>query len=917
MNNTLVNNPLRAGGQLLTWLLLRPSGWQRYITALDPKLPVHFCLAELSYQHWRTPKLQKLLLAGYVVMPLLLTTGLLLVLWVLDRLLPTTLLYVSLGYGVALVFGAAISTAAGIVLAVFAPAALALAWSGAPLLLVDLFWGVRYGALLGGISALVVHVNGNITAYATARSLVRQTGSFMAGLLVSITIFLAVIGLMVGLNRVRMGGLLPDPGIGLMAASVPGLIIGLAVTGRSPHWGRGIVAGLSGFLLLWLTYANPGAVYGDAVGGDLLLWIYTSALIAIYFGFFALTYLAVLRIFSPWAAAVGGALAGLASFYMLERVNQYFLFWPNFNLAALFVMLGFTLRWWRPLLFYPLELAWNALVLRLDEEESLGKRNALAWNAAFWDELQYLPLYRLDQHLVLFYERDTFQGQQMLDQISVSRQRWAAVAAQIEIAARRLAACTTVDEIAQMQQWLGGSELVGPASALFNSLRKRSEDVAAGLNQTGRFHRRLVLREVEDLLDSLLLELARSSEPYTARFMPIAQHWQTIIRQEVANLTRLTEEEQEIQDPYIVGVPLSRQQELFVGRREVSVRIEALLRHDLHPPLLLYGQRRMGKTSLLYNLRRLLPQRIVPLYVDLQGPVALASDHAGFLHALARAMVKSAAEQALSLPTLPLPALANNPFTIFDQWLDEIEAITAIQGRPTILLTLDEFEALDDAINTKRLGEQAILGTLRHIIQHRTNFKLLLAGSHTLGEFQRWSHFLINAQVLHLSYLQEQEARQLIEQPVKEFALLYDVAASQHVLHLTSGHPYLIQLLCSEIINLKNEQAPKQRRHAVLADVEAAVPAMLTRGSQFFADIELHQVDELGLVILRHLARNGSAHGVNVPELRQSLFDPSGLAATLQRLVRRELIEEDNGYYHFQVEAIRRWFAKSSIIDSF
>ena len=123
MNNTLANNPLRAGGQLLTWLLLRPSTWQRYITALDPKLPVHFCLAELSHQHWRTPKLQKLLLAGYVVVPLLLTGSLLLVLWLLDRLLPTTLLFVSLGYGVALVFGAAISTAAGIILAVFAPAA--------------------------------------------------------------------------------------------------------------------------------------------------------------------------------------------------------------------------------------------------------------------------------------------------------------------------------------------------------------------------------------------------------------------------------------------------------------------------------------------------------------------------------------------------------------------------------------------------------------------------------------------------------------------------------------------------------------------------------------------------------------------------------------------------------------------------
>ncbi len=461
----------------------------------------------------------------------------------------------------------------------------------------------------------------------------------------------------------------------------------------------------------------------------------------------------------------------------------------------------------------------------------------------------------------------------MINVINAGRQRWAAVAAQIEITAQRLESCASVEEIAQTAQWLGAGTLPGPASALLNSLRKRSEDIAAGLNQIGRFHQRLLLREVEETLDSLLLDLARSSDPYAARFTPIAQHWQKIIREHIDAQVRLTEEQQEIPDPYIVGIPLSRQQELFVGRQQVSTRIEALLRHDLHPPLLLYGQRRMGKTSLLYNLRRLLPYRIVPLYVDLQGPVALASDHAGFLHALARAMVKSASDQALSLPALPLTALANNPFTIFDQWLDEIETAISEQGRSTILLTLDEFEALDEAISNNRLGEQAILGTLRHIIQHRSSFKLLLAGSHTLDEFRRWSSYLINAQVLHLSYLQDDEARQLIESPIKEFALVYSAAASQRVLDLTRGHPYLVQLLCSEIVNLKNEQAPNQRRYTTNDDVDAAIPAMLERGSQFFADIELHQVSEDGVTLLHYLARVGKAQGMDHTSLRHALVD--------------------------------------------
>src|SRR2546423_13152603 len=51
------------------------------------------------------------------------------------------------------------------------------------------------------------------------------------------------------------------------------------------------------------------------------------------------------------------------------------------------------------------------------------------------------------------------------------------------------------------------------------------------------------------------------------------------------------------------------------------------------------------------------------------------------------------------------------------------------------------------------------------------------------------------------------------------------------------------QLLCAEIVAHKNEQAPAIRRLARLADVEAAVPAVLSHGVFFFIDIEQHQVD--------------------------------------------------------------------------
>jgi AAA+ ATPase superfamily predicted ATPase len=314
----------------------------------------------------------------------------------------------------------------------------------------------------------------------------------------------------------------------------------------------------------------------------------------------------------------------------------------------------------------------------------------------------------------------------------------------------------------------------------------------------------------------------------------------------------------------------------------------------------------MGKTSLLNNLGRLLPSTIIPMFVDLQGAPSSASNHAGFLYNLAKQMVDSAKRQsALTLPPLTREALATDPFTCFDEWLDKVEQVLE---QNTALLTLDEFEVLNSAITKGRFDEQDVLGMLRHMIQHRPRFKVLLAGSHTIEEYQRWASYLINVQVVHISYLKEDEARQLIERPIKDFTLRYEPDAVEQVLQLTHCHPFLVQLLCGEIVAFKNEQHPSVRRLATLADVEAAVPEALSSGSFFFADIQNNQVDAAGLAILRFLAAQGEGAIVSINTILQQLRDVSESAFEL--LLQRELIEEVGDGFRFQVELIRRWFVQ-------
>lgn len=167
----------------------------------------------------------------------------------------------------------------------------------------------------------------------------------------------------------------------------------------------------------------------------------------------------------------------------------------------------------------------------------------------------------------------------------------------------------------------------------------------------------------------------------------------------------------------------------------------------------------------------------------------------------------------------------SDPFTRFDEWLDEVETTL---GQNTALLMLDEFEVLDGAISKGRFDEEDVLGMIRHLIQHRPRFKVMLAGSHTIEEYQRWASYLINVQVVRISYLEKEEARQLIEHPVADFTLRYEPHAVEYILHLTHGHPFLLQLLCAEIVAYKNEQDPSVRRLATVNDVEASIPSALS-----------------------------------------------------------------------------------------
>lgn len=897
----LRRNILVGSFQMLFWLFFHPSAWRHYLAEIAPDLRPNFCLAELRWRHWRSLAMWRLLSMTYLTWSIVAAGVIAGGLWLFRLPADRIILGVILGLAVGFVASFAASFAGSFVVGAAAGMAISVVIGLAGMLVFGTSSSLAFRSLpfsfdliastvIGLAGGLAGGLGFGVAAGVGMHEQDHNTGYSLPRLVVGV-----VVGIVIG----AAGGRLTHLTIGSVTLGmVIGLPLGVAVLWRTRLWGRSLLAGwLVGIAGNLTNLANANLTTG---------LVEMLALLAILSSLFTAPYMLAERIAGPWAGAMAGALGSSGGFFLFIYPNQSFGPILLFSLAG--VLLGLTLAWWRPVVMYPLVMVWNYLLYRLDDARlPRGRPSLLRWHSAFWDEFQRLPLLGLNNHLLLVLAHEVAVGTAALEHLSGGRQRWAAQEAQIELDAQQLALCTGVAAIASAYHRLAAGELAGPASALLRSFSRISQDVEAALRQESLYNRRLTLSTVEDRLNGLLRELTRSNEPYADRFRPIAAQWRLALADAVQQLADESELRQEIDSPYVIGVPLTEQQEIFIGRVDISARIEQLLLDRRQPPLLLYGQRRVGKTSLLNNLGRLLPSTIVPLFVDLQGPASQARDHAGLLYNVARGMIRSALRQRdMALPPIDREQLLDDPFTQFDEWLDAVEGTLA--GRH-VLLMLDEFEVLAGALLKKRFDTDAVLGMLRHLIQHRPRFKVLLSGSHTLDEFQQWAGYLINVQVIHIGYLQADEARQLIVQPVQDFALRYKPEAVERVLALTRGHPFLAQLLCAEIVALKNEQPPAQRRLATVVDVETAVAPALQHGSFFFADIEKNHVDAVGLEVLRLLARHPEGEGAGRQELINFVPSLLSLEQALVRLQQRELIEPINDGYRFQVELVRRWFA--------
>lgn len=351
----------------------------------------------------------------------------------------------------------------------------------------------------------------------------------------------------------------------------------------------------------------------------------------------------------------------------------------------------------------------------------------------------------------------------------------------------------------------------------------------------------------------------------------------------------------------------------FYGRDSVLQFVRNTLMSPYQNVIVLFGQRRIGKTSLLHQLKQPdeTPSGFRPLYFDLQGRAEHRLDQV--LYGLAREIARS-----LGIESPPREAFAEESYFQYGF----LPRVYEVLGPERLLVLIDEFDVLGGEEVTDGAAYNVLFGYLQNLLIDEPRLTFVFVVGRRLDELpSRIKATFKSAQCKPISVLDRESARCLIVEPAAG-AIHYEDAAVERLLDLTSGHPYFLQLLCYELFDRTLRQGRSRVRVEDITDDILEVAMELGMGGLAWFWDEFPPAERFILSAVAHLTEGGEAaslraisqalhaHGVSLQGMELSTapvrLTDWGIVAQVGR-----------DSYRFQVEFLRRWIlSKHSLAEA-
>jgi len=277
-------------------------------------------------------------------------------------------------------------------------------------------------------------------------------------------------------------------------------------------------------------------------------------------------------------------------------------------------------------------------------------------------------------------------------------------------------------------------------------------------------------------------------------------------------------------NPYIAGAPVM-DDDMFFGREKLLARLLNVLHHN---SLMITGERRIGKTTFLYHLKKVLEAdegteyRFFPAMTDLQGVPEETFFHAVMGDVVDELRLTPQTQASLRFRTDTASYDGRDFSHDLQRVIDELKTRTSKKVR--LALLIDEVDVLNEY--SERINQR-----LRSIFM-KTFSEHLVAIMSGVGikriwksEGSPWYNFFDE---IELSAFSREEAEALIREPV-EGIFRFEPEAVEGILAGSELKPYVIQKFC---INAVNRILEEGRTTITAADVEAVREAVHFDGSE-------------------------------------------------------------------------------------
>lgn len=347
-------------------------------------------------------------------------------------------------------------------------------------------------------------------------------------------------------------------------------------------------------------------------------------------------------------------------------------------------------------------------------------------------------------------------------------------------------------------------------------------------------------------------------------------------------------------NPYIVGRPVDQQ--LLFGREDIFASVNTHLKQQ-QQIIVCYGQRRIGKSSVIRNIPQKLENLNEFVFVTFslgnysQEPLSI------ILAELAKEVVNDLDldEENIKLPEIT--DLESKPQVFFDEFLPQVYQL--IENKSIVFL-LDEFDVLlnNDHPELLRHFNESLS---RIISTNRKLFLILFIEQKSINN-PKIRKIFQDVPVIEIGLLDEKSTKDLIIKPAENI-LEYEEDAVKEIFNLSAGHPYFLQAICFSIFGRARENDNwRVNRENVEAIINKAVE-LAGAGLAWFWD---------GFSIAEKIVFSAIAESQETSENYLALITRLTNDLDYKLMTETEQLLKNNGFLDetgdkIKIELVRRW----------